>query len=397
MPGCCDPIEMRVFHSVTQIDHTAWESLRNPSQLFTDLNYLQAVESSQAIDCEFLYFLFYKDKALYLGLWGYALEIDILSFTPKMITNLFKVVRKMWLKSFIIKTLIIGTPISLGETFVLAPDVRVEDLETAINQLQQYAQEKKIKLILGRDFKQERNKLEESLEKNGFRMIHNYPLAYLPIQWKSFDEYLAAMTSHYRRQFRLRVRRKVKQEIHTKIISDQEILAYTPCLEKLFRNVQQRSNEFPHELIGENYHKSMRQHLNGNSYWQLYFQKENLVGFLHFIIYKKKIIGQYIGLDYQVANAAQLYFNAIYDQIRFAIENDIEMIEAGVTTYPAKTSMGFSLTPQRMYLWHKSSFFRQLARWFSPNPANFELDDCHLIFRESRFQNIYADNSISHF
>ncbi len=92
---------------------------------------------------------------------------------------------------------------------------------------------------------------------------------------------------------------------------------------------------------------------------------------------------QFVGMDYDVSRTALLYFNAYYDLIQFAIENRIQTIEAGITTYRAKSELGFSIIPQRMYIWHKSPLVRPFIPFFF-KATRYRIDACHHAFKKWR-------------
>jgi len=388
MPGCCDPIEMRVYKSISQTNQSAWQKLRKSNQILTDAAYLKAVEQSEVIDCEYRYFEFYDDKKLICSMAGYVFDQDLLDDIPKGIANVLFPIRKAFPPFLKVKTLIIGTPISIGQTLLIASSISADKITNLLTKLIDYGKNQHIELILMRDFRGEKDNLEQAIDQVGFECLSNYPLAVMPVPWHSFDAYLSAMKSRYRYDARRRFKQKDNHTIQTQILNDESALDDLKSYQLLYEKVLQQSNDYPHEFIKSDYHQAMWNNLGNRSYWLQYFHEEQMVAFIHFIQAGKRVIAQYIGLDYQVSESAQLYFNALYDLIRFAIEHNIEMIEAGVTTYQAKSSVGFSIIPQRMYLWHKRILIRKLAQWVAPGLSSKEKDKCHTIFKDKTLQSI---------
>jgi predicted N-acyltransferase len=375
-------LRMQVVSSVSQIDQEAWESLQAPDNLFTTLDYLKAVEESHALECEFQYFQFYKDGEMICGLAGYQLQLDLSAYAGRLLANMLSPIQRIFTRFLSISTLIIGTPVSAGLTAVFRSGINSEQLSNVVEHLMHYVRQQKIRVVLVRDFKQKRSLLEQVLEMAGFQQVENFPLAYMPIPWNNFEDYLAAMKSRYRYDARRRIKHKSAQDIETRFCNNSKVMQYTQQYVMLYQNVLAQSNEFPHEIIGADYHQSMRRNLGKHSYWLQHFQGDQLVAFLHFILYRKRIIAQYIGLDYQVSEAGQLYFNAFYDLIRFAIQQGATQIEAGISSYPAKSSMGFSVLPMRMYIWHRSKLVRLLIAKVFSALSHSDLDKCHIIFKD---------------
>jgi hypothetical protein len=50
--------------------------------------------------------------------------------------------------------------------------------------------------------------------------------------------------------------------------------------------------------------------------------------------------------------------------------------------------MGFSVLPQRMYLWHRSKLVRLLIAKVFSTLNHSDLDKCHIIFKDRALQSI---------
>ena len=379
-------LSMRVVNSISQVNRETWESIQAPDNLFASLDYLKAVEESHALDCEFRYFQFYKDGEMICGLAGYQLQLDLIAYAGRLLVKMLSPLQRVFPRFLNINTLIIGTPVSAGLTAVFRPEINSEQLSNVVELLMKYIRQQKIRVVLVRDFKQEKIHLDHALEMAGYQRMDNFPLAYMPIHWDNFEAYLAAMKSRYRYDARRRMKHKSAQEIVTRFCNNATAMQYKPQYVLLYQNVSAHSNEFPHEFIGAGYHQAMWENLGNNNYWLQYFQGDQLVAFLHFILYRKRIIAQYIGLDYQVSEAGQLYFNAFYDLVRFAIQHGATQIEAGISSYTAKSSTGFSVLPQRMYLWHRSKLVRLLISRVFSSLSHSKLEKCHMIFKDRALQ-----------
>jgi predicted N-acyltransferase len=322
------------------------------------------------------------------GWGGYHLKLNLATYAGRLLEKVLTPFQRAFPGLLKMNALIIGTPVSAGLTTISSPEASFETLSAVIERLKSYAQEQKIQVLLVRDFNQEKIPLEYALETAGFECMPNFPLAYMQVHWKNFDAYLADMKSRYRYDARRRMKRKTEQRIDTIFCKGNEAIQFNSQYVKLYRNVLARSDEYPHEYIGEDYHQAMAAHFGDRSYWLNYFQGEQLVAFLHFIQHREQLIAQYVGLDYKVSEAGQLYFNAFYDLIHFAIQQGLTHIESGIMSYPAKTSLGFSIRPQRMYLWHRRKLIRILINWIFSTLSQSNFDQCHIIFKHPDLQSL---------
>lgn len=281
-------IEMRVVNSLAQINRSSWEMIRDKNELVTDPDYLNGVETSEVIDCEYRYFEFYDNSRLICAMSGYILMNDAALFHGsllKKITALVRTVVPGFLKT---RTLEIGSPINLGLPVLISERATPEQLDTAVDLLKSYARRNRVKALLIRDFMAERKPFEVTLPKTGFICVLNLPNSLMKMEWDSFQDYLSCLKSRYRQHARKRIRKKDSSKIETVITCGRDGLKSVGDFVDLFRHVLEKSEEYKREFIGEKYHRAMFENLRDCNYWLQYFKDGRLVFFAHFIVYKKK-------------------------------------------------------------------------------------------------------------
>jgi len=387
------PLQLRLYSQIDQVDVQSWEMLRQVENPLTDRDYLRAVEESKVFDFQPQYFQFFREESAIAAVAGYVLYNDIALYSGIGFQNQFQKIRNRNPNFLKIKTLEIGTPIGLGFPFSISPSATLPDLESIISQLIRFAQVEKISLILIRDFQGENNLLEEALLKKNLIQLKNFPIACMPIRWKTFDEYLSQLKIGHRKQIRRKIRQKEKLGIQTVITNDSSALQWTKEYVALFDNVYQQAKEYAREFMGEDYHVAMQRNLGDKSYWIHYFYEDRLVAFSQILIYGNRLLCQVIGMDYQVSLEAALYFNAYYDVIRFAIDHSLGFIDAGVSTYGPKSAIGFSVYPQRMYLWHSNPIARKIMGWGFKNIGDYDLKEIQYAFVGDQFQYLWDGQS----
>jgi predicted N-acyltransferase len=386
-------ITLRVHDRSAQVEREAWERIRDPGNLLTDFDYLQAIEEAEVLDCEYRFLEFFAGEELACTMFGYRLTQPMSEYIERSMPRMLQPLRGKLARLSKLDILIIGSPVNLGLTISIAPTIQDETFAQIFDLLKKYAIVQGIQLVLVRDFHLPLTRIESTLTESGFSEFFNYPIGIMRVGWESFDEYLRMLKKKYRYNVRKRIGLKEECGIHT-IISSHE--SGGPMLEeyvRLYKNVQGRSKDYPHESIGEAYHLAMGRHLKGNSFWLQYWKGEHLAGFLHFIVHRGSLVAQTIGLDYADSTEAMLYFNAYYDLIKFAIENRLQWIELGTTTYQAKSAAGFSILPQRMYLWHKNPLMRKAVAWGFVAFTDFGIQDCHHAFKNDLNQYLWDGKS----
>lgn len=382
-------VEMQVYHTIEQIDRAGWEGIRDQRQLLTDLNYLHAIEESGAIEGEHRYFEFSAGDSLICTMFGFVLMNDVVQIGGGNLEKVVFAIRRVVPNFLKYKTLEIGSPISIGLTVSTIPQVTKGQILAAVELLIAYVKSERIKLLLFRDFGGEKRLIEQVLLEAGFIDLLNLPAAKMQIVWDSFEEYLAKLKKRYRSEARRKLQHKDRHGVRVVFCNDQRSLERIQDYVRLYQETMARSKEFPREFIGERYHRAMSKYLKDQSYWLEYFKDDQLVAFSHFIVYEGTLTGHYIGLDYQASREAMLYFNFYYDTIEFAIRNGIGSVEAGVTTYEAKSTAGFSIFPLRMYLWHQNAVFKRFVQRLYSAFTDFELQNCHYVFKGEKHQYLW--------
>lgn len=381
-------IEMRVVSRMEETNQSSWETIRNKNNLLMDPSYLRAVEESCVIECEYRYFEFYESGQLICSMFGYVLINDAALFYGGILKKLISAIRKIIPGLLKAKTLEIGSPVGLGLTVSISNQIKRKHLSCIVDLLKEYSRQNRIKVVLFRDFNKEKISLESILSEAGFKCVLNLATSVIKIAWGSFEEYLSCLKKKDRYKARQRIRKKEALGIKTVFANDNEVLTKARDYVELYRNVLDRSEDYSREFIGEQYHIAMFNNLKGCNYWLQYFNGDELVAFVHSIVYKDHITYQYVGMDYEVSREAMLYFSSYYDQIKFAIENGIKSVEAGLTAYRVKSEMGFSVYPQRMYLWHKNPLLRPIIGLIF-KATKHKIEDCHYAFKDNKYQYLW--------
>lgn len=390
-------LEMRLLSSLDEVNIQAWQVSADPSEVTTNLEFLRAVAESEAVPCTPRYVEFYRAGQLVLGFAAYAVENDLLGYLPDRLGRWLGVFRRWrpgWLR---LTTMEIGSPLANGTPAVVAAQAEEADLQAALQLFQRYCRQQGHSLLLLRDFTGPLQPLERAAVRAGWQVMPGYPLAEMRLVWGSFADYVAAMRKHYRYDLREKMQRKEKAAIRTVVTNQPDALELVEAYAALYRNVLERSEEYPREVIGVAYHRAMRRHLGERSYWLQYFQDGRLCAFAHLIVQGEALHIQYLGMDYQVSRQAALYFNIIYDSIRLAFEQGLRVVKGGVTTYSVKSAIGFSILPQRMYLWHPNPLVRRLAKSFFAATADFEQAQYRVPFRDAGLQVIWDGRTLDQY
>ena len=382
-----DPLEMKVHQRIDQVPLSAWNAVRDRDNLLADPSFLKAIEEARVVECDYRYFEFREADRLVCTMSGGIIDNDLLMFSNPTLKKLASVIRESVPSFLKRRTLEIGSPLGFGTTLSHAGGITPGQWGDIIRKIQAYARRRRIQLVVVRDFSGPRHEVEDALLESGFRALFNLPLARMHIVWDSFDDYLMAMRKPMRQNIRRKIRKKQAYGIRTVLTSD-GLKHLDRCLE-LFENVRSRSSRFNRDTIGEDYFRAMSRNLREHSHWGYYFHGDRLVTFTHFVSYRKQLVAQIVGMDYDVSTRAMLYFNSHYDLLRWAFDHGLDTYQSGITSYEPKSAAGLSVIPQVMYLWMPDTTVLDVVTFLWGRMTSYGIEGCHYAFKGRKYQYIW--------
>lgn len=176
--------------------------------------------------------------------------------------------------------------------------------------------------------------------------------------WKSFDDYLAAMSSKYR----VRVRRAIKKgkSIEKRELTLDEVQQYETKMFNLFQQVVSGST-FDLVHLEEHYFTALKQKLQDDFKVIGYFIEGELVGFFTYFINEVNLEAHYLGYEYKLNHPTQMYLNMLYDLIKTGIYNQVSSIIFARTALEIKSSVGAEPHEMNVYMKHHNCILNYLV------------------------------------
>lgn len=390
-------IQFALFHSAYDLPNAWEEVLQESHQMMLSRKYLQTFELDPPTDMKFAYLLFFQqDKAI-----G-ASACQLITFRAyQQIQSLQQAPQgsfwaKSWhkIKSFIAQKinyhlLVCGATQFTGEhAFYFSNHSSAEQqfawIEQALDKTCTLLRQNGWRVMgaLLKDFYRKANHAEQVFLAKGYHELRFQPNMVLPLakEWKTFDDYLAAMTSKYR----VRVRRAIKkgEAIVRRTLEGSEVEQLSEKLYELHRKVVAGA-DFSMVSLHPNYLLNMQRAFPQHFRIHAYFLNEELIGFLTSLKNGDDLEAHCIGFDHQYNNEYQFYLNILYDMVKTGLALGVQQIIFERTALEIKSSVGAQ--PKDMYLYLKSRnwfinaflpyFVRQLApkqEWVQRHPFGHE-------------------------
>ena len=249
----------------------------------------------------------------------------------------------------------------------LPPDL----LNQSVNWLEkQESTKESISLQIFKEFTPENRSSVETLTNYGYHSIFTEPEMILNLEdhWNHFDDYIQAMTTKYRQQYRSA--RKKGKSIRSRFLDQQELSLRHLELQPLLQAVINKSSFSLTPETTELYAR-LKEELGKKFLFRLYELDGAPIGFSTAIITPKGLIAHRVGLDYRFNRSHKLYQNILYDYVDTAFSTQCTTINYGRTALEIKSKVGAEPHPQVLLMRHPSWFPNLLLKWvlqFIPKP-----------------------------
>ena len=136
-------------------------------------------------------------------------------------------------------------------------------------------------------------------------------------EWRSFEDYLDAMSSKYR----VRARRAAKKSrlLKRRWLSVADMRQYADRMYDLYRQVADQA-EFNLVLLHPDYFIRLKQHMGEQFEALAYFEGEKMIGFCTLLYNGDRAEAHFLGYDASLNQPRQLYLNMLYDLVQAVIE-----------------------------------------------------------------------------
>jgi hypothetical protein len=221
-------------------------------------------------------------------------------------------------------------------------------------------------LIVLKDFPSSYRATLKHFSANGYTRIPSFPACGIDLSYRNFEDYMARTLSYKTRK---NLRRKFRDADRAGKFSMEVLKDFTPVLDEvypLYRQVIDRS-KFQFEILTAEYFAGLAVALGGNGRFFVWRDScGKIVAFTVCVLEGKTLRDCYIGLDYEIALSAHLYFISLRDIFSWAMENQIERYYSSPLNYTPKLHLKLELSPLDLYIRHISPVFNFFFRHLIP-------------------------------
>ena len=166
----------------------------------------------------------------------------------------------------------------------------------------------------------------------------------IPQDWASFEDYLKALPSKYRK--RVRRARKKFAGLTTRLLDAEEVLRFRQNIDSLYEKLMERSLYVPY-VAPKGYILKLKELAPDRVEVRGYFHDKKIIGFSTLLLGEEESIAHYSAIDPSYNPSHQLYLNLLLDILQASIERGFSMLHYGRTATTIKSSVG--AVPVLMY------------------------------------------------
>jgi len=226
----------------------------------------------------------------------------------------------------------------------------------------------KVVAVSVKDFYADERESAAGLGRQGFRRMVIDPnmIVALDPAWRSFDDYLDAMSAKYR----LRANNALKKIKHMtrRTLTYEELKRCAPDLEALYMNVQKKA---PVRIVraDSRYFLALKKALKDGFVVRVFETDGRIIAFTTGFIHGTLYDAHFIGIDYHDNRKHSLYLNILYDFVEQAIAARSEKLFFGRTALEIKSTVGARAHALESWLKINSRILQGLIAPFIPKAA----------------------------
>ncbi len=309
---------------------------------------------------------------------GYLYDLDLPTVRSPKVSPVVHAIRRVWRGFLFARTYELGSPTPLTNPF-LVPDVerRPEAVRALIGAAVEEGERWDADFVLVQNFISREGPAAEELKSLGFAGVPMLATGVVDLPYDSFDDYLGAMRSQYRRRARQAFKRS--NELTVEHVSD--FAEHADELARLWGLIYERASEIKREILTPDFFRAasevedasvllMRRPDGSIASFGLLLADRPLLSFLQ------------CGFEEEAGREEGAYFRLLYEIVRLAIEHGYEQVDLGVTTLEPKLDVGAVPVPLFGWVRHANPVFQRALKALANGPMKPPKVEARNVFKE---------------
>jgi len=348
--------------SIDYLDHEHWDKVTSHDSLFLSRRYLRVLEEAGPENLRPCYALIFQEKEPVAAIVAQSVTVSVARLRKKASSN-------GRLDGHEEKMLVCGNLLSWGmHGIAFAPNVDHAPLWPAVAEAI-YRLRRVDKLfgdtafVMVKDIPDAYASAATALSRFSYRELETEPNMVLEIspQWKNYEDYLASLTSKYRKQSKQIEKEIIASGCTVEEIKSDEIARDAEKLHALYlqthKNARLRLVTLPTTFL-----PTLAASLGDDMRFTVLKRDGALLGFVTTVKDGETAVGYYIGFDRKENADIPIYFRLLQSVIGHAIALGCKRLSLGRTALEPKARLGARPDPMRIWIRHRIPMLNLIVR-----------------------------------
>lgn len=348
--------------SIDYLDAAHWDKVTSHDSLFLSRRYLRVLEQAGPENLRQCYALIFREKEPVAAIAAQSVSVSLARLRKSGANN-------GRLSQHEEKMLVCGNLLSWGMHGIsFAPGMDHKSLWPAVAEAI-YRLRRVDKLfgdtafVMVKDIPDAHASAATALARFSYRELETEPNMVLEIspQWKGYDDYLASLTSKYRKQSKQIEKEVTAAGCVVEEIKTDEIARNSQKLHALYlqthKNARLRLVTLPVAFL-----PTLAAELADNMRFTVLRKKNELLGFVTTVKDGETAVGYYIGFDRKANADIPIYFRLLQSVIGHAISLNCKRLSLGRTALEPKARLGARPDPMRIWIRHRIPMMNLIVR-----------------------------------
>jgi hypothetical protein len=348
--------------SIDYLDQAHWQKVTPPDSLFFSPRYLRVLEEAGPDNLRQCYALIFREKEPVAAIAAQSVAVSLARLRKTSSAN-------DPLSRHEEKLLVCGNLLSWGMHGIsFAPNVDQQQIWPAVAEAI-YRLRRVDKLfgdtafVMVKDIPDAYAASATALARFSYRELETEPNMVLDIsqQWKNYDDYMASLTSKYRKQAKQIEKEVATAECTVEEINNDEIARNADQLHALYlqthKNARLRLVTLPVTFL-----PTLAERLGNDMRFTVLRKDGELLGFVTTVKDGETAVGYYIGFDRKQNANIPIYFRLLQSVVGHAIALGCKRLSLGRTALEPKARLGARPAPMRIWIRHRVPLMNLIVR-----------------------------------
>jgi predicted N-acyltransferase len=355
--------EVRVLDSLAAVDRGQWRALFPGAA--EDYDYLAAVEAAGLKGFQWRYAVAYEDDRLVAAAPGFTTAYPLDTTLTGVGRRVADSLRRVLPDALTLRLACLGSPCTETAILGVAPGAATPPtrlVRALIEAFEDAARRDGCRLMGVKDVAEpDRAAWAPVLGPLGYGAIPGQPIARLPIDFASVDDYLARLSSGVRKDMRRKLRALGRVHIEVRANVDDVI----GRIMQLYAQTLARAEMSFEELTPE-FFTGVLARMPGRAACVLYYEGGDLLAVNLLVEDGDTLIDKFFCMDAARGRPFNLYFLSWFTNLRLCLARGRTVYQAGQAAYDNKLRLGCTLTRTSNHFRHRNALVNGALRLVAP-------------------------------